>query len=88
MFDRGGKDGVAFILDLSKQKQAEAEIRALKDQLYRENLALRDEIDRAQMFEEIVGSSKSLKAVLSKLQKWRRPTPLCSSRVKLVLARN
>ncbi|MFZ3189565.1 MAG: sigma 54-interacting transcriptional regulator, partial [Candidatus Sulfotelmatobacter sp.] len=67
LFQEGGTDGVAFALDLSKQKQAEAEIRALKDQLYRENLALRDEVDRAQMFEEIVGSSEPLKTVLSRI---------------------
>jgi len=69
LFDLRGTDGVAFTLDLSKQKQAEAEIRALKDQLYRENLALRDEVDRALMFEEIVGSSKPLKTVLSRIAK-------------------
>jgi PAS domain S-box-containing protein len=69
LFDLRGNDGVAFALDLSKQKQAEAEIRALKDQLYRENLALRDEVDRALMFEEIVGSSKPLKTVLSRIGK-------------------
>jgi PAS domain S-box-containing protein len=65
LIDSRGNDGVAFALDLSQQKQAEAEIRALKDQLYRENLALRDEVDRAQMFEEIVGASKPLNTVLS-----------------------
>src|SRR5580765_1096633 len=69
LFDAEGNEGVAFALDLSKQKRAEAEIRALKDQLYRENLALRDEVDRALMFEEIVGSSKTLKAPLSRLAK-------------------
>jgi PAS domain S-box-containing protein len=69
LFDLRGNDGVAFALDLSKQKQADAEIRALKDQLYRENLALRDEVDRALMFEEIVGSSKPLKTVLSRIAK-------------------
>jgi transcriptional regulator with GAF, ATPase, and Fis domain len=47
----------------------EAEIRSLKDQLYRENLALRDEVDRASMFEEIVGSSRALKAVLARIAK-------------------
>src|SRR5215813_11613631 len=47
----------------------EREIRALKDQLYKENLALRDEVDRASMFEEIVGSSKPLKIVLSRIAK-------------------
>jgi PAS domain S-box-containing protein len=64
-----GNEGVAFILDLSEQKRAEAEIRALRDQLYKENLALRDEVDRASMFEEIVGTSKPLRAVLSRIAK-------------------
>jgi DNA-binding NtrC family response regulator/signal transduction histidine kinase len=50
-------------------QEREAEIRALKDRLYRENLALRDEVDRASMFEEIVGSSKTLKTVLSRVGK-------------------
>jgi transcriptional regulator with GAF, ATPase, and Fis domain len=50
-------------------QEREAEIRALKDRLQRENLALRDEVDRASMFEEIVGSSKTLQAVLSRVAK-------------------
>ncbi|HLJ16980.1 MAG TPA: sigma 54-interacting transcriptional regulator, partial [Bryobacteraceae bacterium] len=69
LFHERGRDGVAFVLDLSDQKRAEAEIRALKDQLYKENLALRDEVDRVLMFEEIVGSSKALKAALSRVSK-------------------
>jgi len=47
----------------------EGEIRALKDQLYRENLALREEVDRTSMFEEIIGSSKTLKIVLDRVGK-------------------
>src|SRR5262249_10131921 len=47
----------------------EAEITALKDQLYRENLALRHEVDEASMFEEIVGASAALKTVLSRVAK-------------------
>jgi len=47
----------------------ESEIRALKDQLYRENLALREEVDRTSMFEEIIGSSKTLKIVLDRVGK-------------------
>jgi transcriptional regulator with GAF, ATPase, and Fis domain len=35
----------------------------------RENIALREEIDKASMFEEIVGASPTLKAVLSKVAK-------------------
>jgi DNA-binding NtrC family response regulator/signal transduction histidine kinase len=50
-------------------QEREVEIRTLKDQLYRENLALRDEVDRASMFEEIVGSSEALKTVLSRIGK-------------------
>ena len=69
LFEEGGNEGIAFVLDLSEQKRAEGEIRALKDQLYKENLALRDEVDRASMFKEIVGNSKALKAVLSRIAK-------------------
>jgi PAS domain S-box-containing protein len=69
LFKEGGNDGVAFVLDLSEQKRAEAEIRALKDQLYKENLALRDEIDRTSMFEEIVGISGSFKRVVERISK-------------------
>jgi PAS domain S-box-containing protein len=45
------------------------EIKTLRDQLYKENLALRDEVDRASMFEEIVGSSPALQEVLSRVAK-------------------
>ena len=69
LFQEGGNEGVAFVLDLSEQKRAEAEIRTLKDQLYKENLALRDEVDRTSMFDEIVGTSNPLKAVLSRIAK-------------------
>ena len=69
LFKESGKEGVAFVLDLSEQKRAEAEIKALKEQLYKENLALRDEVDRASMFEEIVGTSKPLKTVLARIAK-------------------
>jgi PAS domain S-box-containing protein len=50
-------------------ERAFAEIKLLKDQLYKENLALRDEVDRVSMFEEIVGTSRTLQAVLSRVVK-------------------
>src|ERR1700741_1184971 len=53
--------------DIEDRKRAEAEIRALRDQLFRENLELRDQADRASMFEESVGHSKPPKAVLSRI---------------------
>src|SRR5437773_12095859 len=72
VFEAGGQEGVAFVLDLSEQKRAEAEIRALKDQLYKENLVLRDEVDRTSMFEEIVGASQALQPVLARVAKVAR----------------
>jgi transcriptional regulator with GAF, ATPase, and Fis domain len=57
------------VTDITAMKNAFEEIRVLRDQLYKENLALREEIDVAKMFEEIVGSSPALQAVLSKVAK-------------------
>ena len=45
------------------------EIKALKDKLYEENLALREEVDQASMFEEIIGTSPALQEVLSRVAK-------------------
>jgi PAS domain S-box-containing protein len=63
-------------IDIEARKRAEDslqkafdEIKKLKDQLYRENIALRDEIDKSSMFEEIVGASPALKAVLARVAK-------------------
>jgi len=62
--------------DIDKRKRAEAqlekafeEIKRLKDRLHDENVALREEIDQAFMFEEIVGSSPALKTVISSIVK-------------------
>ena len=55
--------------DISVVKNAFEEIRVLRDQLYKENLALREEIDITRMFEEIIGSSPALQAVLAKVAK-------------------
>ncbi|MFZ0747538.1 MAG: sigma 54-interacting transcriptional regulator [Terracidiphilus sp.] len=57
------------ITDISVVKNAFEEIRKLRDQLYKENLALREEIDITRMFEEIVGSSPALQAVLANVAK-------------------
>ena len=45
------------------------EIKTLKDQLHKENLALREEIDKTSMFDEIVGSSEPLRRVLTQVAK-------------------
>jgi formate hydrogenlyase transcriptional activator len=51
-----------YRVDEEDRKQAE-------DTLRRENVALREEIDKTSMFEEIVGTSPSLKGVLSRFSK-------------------
>jgi PAS domain S-box-containing protein len=63
-------------MDVTEQYQARAdlekafeEIKKLKDELYRENLALKEEIDHASMFEEIVGTSEVLRRVLVQVAK-------------------
>jgi PAS domain S-box-containing protein len=48
--------------DIDDRKRAEEKLR-------QENIALREEIDKASMFEEIVGTSGPLKAVLSRIAK-------------------
>jgi transcriptional regulator with GAF, ATPase, and Fis domain len=53
----------------SKLSNALEEIKELKDQLYQENLALKEDLDQASTFEEIVGSSTALRRVLSQVAK-------------------
>src|SRR5262249_40875479 len=48
-------------------EKALEEIRGLRDRLQDENLALREEVAQASMFEEIVGSSAALQATLTSI---------------------
>ena len=75
-FEETKNEAVVFALDTSEQKHAQAnlqnaldEIKKLKDRLQDENVALREEVDHASMFEEIIGASAALKAVLSRVSK-------------------
>ncbi|HET9376678.1 MAG TPA: sigma 54-interacting transcriptional regulator [Chthoniobacterales bacterium] len=43
--------------------------KAAEERLQNENIALREEIDRASMFDEIVGTSRPLKSVMSRIAK-------------------
>ena len=61
-----------LLTDIDERKRAETELGALKDQLYKENLVLRDEVDRTSMFEEIVGTSPALQPVLARVAKVAR----------------
>jgi Transcriptional regulator containing PAS, AAA-type ATPase, and DNA-binding domains len=52
-------------LDITEQENALEEIRRLKDELYKENIVLREEIDSTSMFEEVLGTSSALQNVLA-----------------------
>src|SRR5258708_1605843 len=72
-------DVVEFVgasIDVTEHHRARAdletafeEIKRLRDQLQNENVVLREQIDQAFMFEEIVGTSSALQGVLSRLMK-------------------
>jgi transcriptional regulator with GAF, ATPase, and Fis domain len=49
--------------------QRTRELQDLKDQLQRENVVLREQVDEASMFEEIVGTAPVLQSVLSRVAK-------------------
>jgi PAS domain S-box-containing protein len=72
-------DVVEFVgasIDVTEHHRARAdlekafeEIKRLRDQLHDENVVLREQIDQAFMFEEVVGTSPGLQGVLSRVTK-------------------
>ena len=67
---------VGTVMDVTEQHEARTsletafgEIKELKDQLFKENIALREEIVQTSMFEEIIGESPALQVVLSRVTK-------------------
>ncbi len=78
VFDSSGRllEYVGTAMDVTEQREARtalesafAEIKTLKDQLFKENIALREEIVQTSMFEEIVGESPALQSVLARVSK-------------------
>jgi len=75
--DESGKPQlVGAVMDITAAKRSQQaleralqEIQALKEQLHNENIALREEIDKASMFEEVVGVSPILQTVLARVSK-------------------
>jgi PAS domain S-box-containing protein len=76
--DSAGKPRYVIVIheDITERRRAQVElqkafdeIKSLRDLLYKENVALREEIDRSLMFEEIVGGSPALQSVLSRVAK-------------------
>jgi PAS domain S-box-containing protein len=67
---------IGTTMDVTEQYTARAaletafnQIKKLRDQLHEENIALREEIDRSSMFEEIVGESSAVQGVLGLVAK-------------------
>jgi formate hydrogenlyase transcriptional activator len=60
---------VGTAIDMTEQQEAFNEIKRLKDRLHEENQALREQLDREFMFDEIVGSSQALQTVLTNIVK-------------------
>jgi PAS domain S-box-containing protein len=78
VFDSSGQfsEYVGTVMDITEQHEARTsletafgEIKTLKDQLFKENIALREEIVQTSMFEEIIGESRALQAVLARVTK-------------------
>src|SRR5260370_4576135 len=81
--ESGSIEFVGAVMDVTAAKEATTiifnardalekafeEIKTLKDQLYKENIALREEIAKTSIFDEIVGSSEPLHRVLAQVAK-------------------
>ncbi len=56
-------------IDIEELKRAQQEVDELKERLYKENIALREELTQTSMFEEIVGTSAPLRRVLALVER-------------------
>ena len=60
---------VGTVMDVTARKKAFEEIKALRDELQRENIVLREELGKTSMFEEVIGTSSALQMVLARAAK-------------------
>jgi PAS domain S-box-containing protein len=67
---------IGTVIDVTDRKRAEEELRrafeeikALRDELQRENIVLREELGKTSMFEEVIGTSFGLQTVLERAAK-------------------
>jgi PAS domain S-box-containing protein len=65
----GSIEYVGSVMDVTATKKAFEEIKALKDELDKENIVLREEVDQTSMFQEVVGTSPALQTVLARAAK-------------------
>jgi PAS domain S-box-containing protein len=67
--ESGELEFVGTVMDVTARKKAFEEIKALRDELYRENIVLREELGKTSMFEEVIGTSSVLQMVLARAAK-------------------
>jgi len=60
---------VGTVMDITTRKKAFEEIKALRDELYKENIVLREELGKTSMFAEVIGTSSVLQMVLARAAK-------------------
>jgi PAS domain S-box-containing protein len=60
---------VGTLMDVTARKKAFEEIKALRDELQRENIVLREELGKTSMFEEVIGTSSALQMILARAAK-------------------
>jgi PAS domain S-box-containing protein len=67
--ESGSIEFVGSVMDVTATKKAFEKIKALKEELDKENIALREEVDQTSMFQEVVGTSPALQTVLARAAK-------------------
>ena len=67
--EAGELEYVGTVMDMTARKKAFEEIKALRDELQRENIVLREELGKSSMFEEVIGTSLVLQSVLARAAK-------------------
>ena len=67
--EHGNVELIGSVMDVTARQKAFQEIQALKDELYKENIVLREEIGKTSLFKEVVGTSAVLQIVLERAAK-------------------
>jgi formate hydrogenlyase transcriptional activator len=67
--ENGNVELIGSVMDVTARQTAFQEIQTLKDELYKENIVLREEIGKTSMFEEVIGTSSALQMVLARAAK-------------------
>jgi transcriptional regulator with GAF, ATPase, and Fis domain len=65
----GNVEFAGSVMDVTATKKAFEEIKALKDELDKENIVLREEVEKTSLFQEVVGTSPTLQTVLARASK-------------------